>query len=165
MPPIDEFEKALQSLIGQTCWAVTAGAVGAMASLDIGAKVERDQPLPFPNKNLDPELHRYQGKYVLYLEDCPWRLDSPDAIVTAWTDNNAPRGPLVTGLKRLEGQAITAVALTRPGLDLTLTFANNLTLCVFPDQTDPDAGDNYSLTLHGGAVYIVGARSQLTVED
>lgn len=164
MNEIDQLEQALQALVGQPCWNVLAGAVGSLASLDIGAKIERDQPLPFRNKKLALDAHKYRGETVLYIEDCPWRLDGPEAVIAAWTDDNAPDGPIVTGLNQLVGQTITGTALTRPGLDLTLVFDNGLTLRLFPDQTDPDAGDNYALDQHGKASFIVGAHSQLRVE-
>ncbi|NJL56545.1 hypothetical protein HC928_16270 [bacterium] len=136
-PALDAFENALQSLVGRPCWHVLAGAVGSLASLDVGAKVERDQPMPFRNKGIALEAHKYRGEFVLYIEDCPWRLDGPEAVIATWTDSNAPNGPIVQGLQRLAGQTITRVELTRPGLDLALHLADGHVLRIFPDQAIP----------------------------
>lgn len=163
-PNLPAFESAMQALVGRECWHVLAGAVGSLASLDIGAKVERNQPMPFRNKGMDLEAHRYRGEFVLYIEDCPWRLDGPNAVVASWTDSNAPNGPIVQGLQRLAGQTITRVELTRPGLDLALHLADGHVLRIFPDQAYPDEGDNYALDVHNGPTYIVGARSIVNVQ-
>lgn len=164
MNEIDQLEQALHTLIGQPCWNVLAGAVGSLASLDIGAKVERDQPLPFRNVKLSLEAHKFRGETILYIEDCPWRLDGPDSVIAAWTDSNAPDGPIVTGLNKLVGHTITHAELTRPGLDLALTFDNGLTLRLFPDQTDPEAGDNYALDRHDASTFIISTRSSIRIE-
>ncbi|MDX1994447.1 MAG: hypothetical protein SF029_18840 [bacterium] len=161
---ITDFENALQQLVGLECWNVMAGAVGSLASLDIGAKVPRDKPLPYPNVKLSPDEHKFRGEFVLYLEYCPWRLDSSDEVLASWNDSNAPRGRIVTGLKRLIGAKISGVELLRPGLDLTVRFDNDLTLRIFPDMTQRDEGDNYSLSVANEVTYIVGAHSELRIE-
>lgn len=161
MSEIESLKSALNALIGQECWNVSAGAIGSLASIDIGDKVLRDKPLPYPNKNLAPDLHKYRGQYVLYLEDCPWRLDGTDAVIASWMDSNAPNGPIVTGLKQLEGATITHVDLITPAFDLIVSFNNGLILRIFPDQVDPDEGDNYSLSVAGEKHYVIAAKSTL----
>ncbi len=164
MSNLDQFAEAVQSLVGKPCWNVLAGAVGSLASLDIGAKVERDEPMPFRNTKMALESHKYRGEVVLYIEDCPWRLDGPDAVIASWTDSNAPQGPIVTGLNQLVGQTIADAQITRPGLDLVLTFENGYVLRLFPDQSDPNEGDNYALDVHGQRSFVIGAHSQLAGE-
>jgi hypothetical protein len=161
---LSRFRRALEELPGVACWNVNAGAVGSMASLDLGERVLRDKPLPYPNPRLAPESHTHRGQYVLYVEDCPWRLDGPDAVIASWTDSNAPDGPLITGMQGLMGAHIAAVDLISPGLDLIVQFDNDQILRIFPDQVDPDAGDNYSLSVAGGPIFIVAARSTLYIE-
>lgn len=164
-PLIAEFEHVIHQLTGLECWNITAGAVGSMASLDLGAKMLRGKPMPFYNASLSIDEHKYRGEFVLYIEDCPWRLDGIDEVIASWTDSSAPSGPIITGLKRLIGQRIESVALTRPGLDLTVHFSGGLALRIFPDQSDPEEGDNYSLSVADERAYIVGARSLLRRED
>lgn len=158
-----EFEQLLQHLIGKPCWNVQAGAIGSLAALHIGDKVALEKPLPFPNTSLTPDEHKFRGEYILYIEDCPWRLDGVDKVLTSWTDSNAPKGPLVTHMRGLIGKQITQVTLTQPGLDLTVHFDTGETLRIFPDQSDPNEGDNYSLSLPEKTV-IIGARSQIVTE-
>lgn len=160
---LTQFQEALQALVGQPCWNVQGGAIGSLVSLHIGEKVALDKPLPYPNTGLTPDEHKYRGQYVLYIEDCPWRLDAPDRVLTAWTDDNSPRGAMVKHLRELIGTTITHVEITRPGLDLTMTFDNGNTLRIFPDQSDPEEGDNYALSVPE-RTYVVGARSTVQVE-
>ena len=138
--------------------------MGSMVSLDFGAKVARDKPLPYPNVKLTPDEHKFRGELVLYIEDCPWRLDSHDEVLASWTDSNAPRGPIVIEMKKLVGTRVVHVEVTHPGLDLLLRFDNGFVLRIFPDQSERDGGDNYSLSVADGLTYIVGARSQLSIE-
>ncbi|GAB4509584.1 MAG: hypothetical protein OHK0046_04860 [Anaerolineae bacterium] len=160
---LTDFESAVQQLKGQPCWNIQAGAVGSLINLHLGDKIALEKPLPFPNPSLSPEAHKFRGQYILYIEDCPWRLDGPERVLASWTDDNGPRGPIVTQLRALIGQQVEMVSLSRPGLDLVLTFTGGYTLRIFPDQSDPDAGDNYALALID-RTYIVGARSQLIIE-
>lgn len=161
---LSQFEAALQQLVGLECWNMMAGAVGSLASLDFGAKVRRDKPLPFPNVKLTPEEHQFRGEYVLYLEYCPWRLDSPDEVLASWNDSSAPTGRIITGLRQIVGARVSSVHLLRPGLDLTVHFDHGLSLRIFPDLTERDDGDNYSLSHAGSATYIVGGGSTLRSE-
>jgi hypothetical protein len=163
MSPLEELEQALRRLVGLPCWNLQAGAIGSLMSLHIGEKIPLNKPLPYPNTQLSPDEHKYRGEYVLYVEDCPWRLDGTDAVIASWTDSGAPDSPLITGTRQLIGQRIEGLDLIRPGLDLILYFSNGLTLRVFPDQSDPDEGDNYSLSL-ADRTYIVAARSTVYVE-
>lgn len=167
MTPITyaEFEAALQRLIGLDCSNVSAGAVGSLASLDFGARVPRSKPLPYPNVSLTPDEHKFRGEYVLFLEDCPWRLDGADAVIASWTDSSAPGGPIVSGLRQLVGRPVQAVELSYPGLDLVIRFSGGYTLKVFPDQSDPDAGDNYSLLTAEGTTLVVAARSTVYCDE
>ena len=164
MTDTQEFQSAVAQLVGLPCWNIKAGAIGAMASIHLGEKVALDKPLPFPNTSLTPDEHKFRGAMVLYIEDCPWRLDGEDAVIASWTDSNAPKGPIVLGLQGLIGATVTAASVTPPGMDLTVQFDNGRTLRIFPDQVDADAGDNYSLSIKGGATYIVTAHSRVYKE-
>jgi hypothetical protein len=161
---IDEFETLMRNLTGLLCWNIHAGAVGSLIGLHLGEKVPLKQPLPFPNTSLTPDEHKYRGEYILYVEDCPWRLESTDSVIALWTDSNAPDGPIIAGMQRLIGHKIEQLEVLRPGLDLVIRFTNGLTLRIFPDQADPDEGDNYALSLVD-KTYVVAARSTLYIEE
>lgn len=158
---VDEFEASLKAMIGQPCWSVQAGAVGSMASLHIGDKVPR--VLPYPNQSLTPEEHRFQGAYLLYVEDCPWRIEDSEAVLASWLDSNAPDGPIVVQMKALVDRVIEDVQLIRPGMDLVVYFSGGRVLRIFPDQADPDEGDNYSLALQD-RTFVVAARSTVYID-
>jgi hypothetical protein len=161
---IDPFESLIARLPGLDCWNVMAGAVGSMASLDLGAKIARDQPLPYPNVKLTPEEHKFRGEVVLYLENCPWRLDGFNDVIASWNDHNGPKGRLVQGLRSLIGAQVRQAEISRPGLDLIVRFSSGHTLRIFPDTTEDDDADNYSLSAAGGQTFIVGPCSRLRVE-
>jgi hypothetical protein len=84
---------------------------------------------------------------TLFLQ-CSWRLDSATAVVCGAWDDNREGGPMLTGLGQLVGEAVVAVGLEEPGLDVELRFSNHLTLRVFCDQVNEvDMDANYSLLL------------------
>ena len=161
---IEAFRDAIANLIGMECWNVKAGAIGSMASLHIGAKVPLDKPLPYPNTQLTPDEHKFRGEFVLYIEDCPWRLDGTDAVIASWLDHNDPKGPIVTGLGSLMGSKIVAADVTVPGMDLAISFDTGATLRIFPDQVDPKEGDNYSLSIKSGDTFVVTAKSHVYID-
>jgi hypothetical protein len=160
----NEFQQIVQRMQGLPCWNVQAGAIGSLVNLHLGERIPLQQPLPFPNPQLSEEAHRYRGEIVLYIEDCPWRLDGADRVLASWLDSNVPTGPIVSEMTRLVGQQVTEVALTRPSLDLALTFDSGSVLRVFPDQVDPNEGDNYSVSLPE-KTFIVAARSTLYLDE
>lgn len=160
-PVITEFEIALHQLAGKTCWNVQAGAVGSMASLHIGDKIPLDKPLPYPNTSLTPDEHKFRGEYMLYVEDCPWRIEDGDSVQVTWLENSSA---VTAQMKALIGRIVERVELTRPGMDLALFFSGGIALRIFPDQADPEEGDNYSLSVRGDMTYIVAAHSTVYVE-
>jgi len=160
---IDEFEQVLHELAGQPCWRVQVSGVGSLVNLHFGERVRRSQPLTQPGFRLTPEEREFQGRYVLYLEDCPWRVESGQAVLATWLDSSEPEGALTVAVQQLREQRVAAVELLRPGLDLLLHFDNDLRLRVFPDQIDADEGDNYALALPD-RVYVVAAGSTLYID-
>lgn len=157
---IAEFEAALHNLAGKPCWNVQAGSVGSMASLHIGDKIPLDKPLPYPNTSLTPDEHKFRGEYVLYVEDCPWRIEDTESVLITWLESGST---ITAQMKSLAGRTVDRVEVTRPGMDLALHFSGGITLRIFPDQANPDEGDNYSLALHD-KTYIVSARSTVLIE-
>ena len=164
VPLITEFESTLNQLVGQSCWSAQISGVGSLVSLHFGEKIKRDEPMTHMDYQLTNEERFYRGVFILYVEDCPWRVETPQEVLATWLDENAPGGPMEAAIHRFVGQQVQEVTLIQPGLDLVLQFAEGLTLRIFPDQVDADVGDNYSLT-HIDRTYIVAARSTLFVED
>ena len=159
---VDKYQRlaaALDAMIGQVCWSVLVSeGLDNGATISLGDRVPRDTPLDAPN--LTAEQRAYAAAFELSIADCTWRLDSPDAIVTSWSDDDVTQDEY---LGYLVGQPVTRWEITWPGLDLTLHFANDLSLRLFCDQTDPaDSGDNYAL-LTPNDLFNVGVRSALTV--
>jgi hypothetical protein len=161
---IDEFERVLQGLVGQPCWSVQISGVGSLVNLNFGERIRRKQPLTMPDFKLTVEEREFQGAYVLYLEDCPWRLESAQVVLATWLDSSEAGGTLAVAAQRLRDQRVAAVELQRPGLDLVLRFEDDLRLRVFPDQIEADEGDNYALALPD-RVYVVAARSTLYIDQ
>lgn len=161
---IDEFERVLQGLVGQPCWSVQISGVGSLLNLHFGERVRRPQPLTMPDFKLTLEEREFQGAYVLYLEDCPWRLETAQAVVATWLDSSEAEGALAVAAQGLRDQRVVAVELQRPGLDLLLRFEDDLRLRVFPDQIDADEGDNYALALPD-RVFVVAAHSMLYIDE
>lgn len=153
-------ESVLNQMIGAACWSVlVSDGLENGATLSLGDQIERILPLEAPN--LTEAQRDYIGAYELAIADCTWRLDSPDKIVTSWSDDLALKREF---LAYLLNQPVAAWEITWPGLDLTLHFANELSLRLFCDQTDPqDSGENYAL-LSPDYLFSVGVRSALTVQ-
>jgi hypothetical protein len=150
----------LDTLIKRGCWSVlVSGGLDNSITLSFGDKIDRAVPLDAPNLTDDQKL--FTGTFELAIADCTWRLDSPDEIVTSWSDDEGTKRGL---LAHLVGQPVAAWEITWPGLDLTLHFGNALSLRLFCDQTDPvDSGENYTL-LSPDYVFKVSIRSDLIVQ-
>lgn len=160
---IDEFEAQVQSMVGKLCWSVQISGIGSLANLHFGEKIARSQPMLHRDFKLEMDERAYVGEYVLYLEECPWRLDGPDGVIASWMDSSEHGGRIHSGLPELTNRQVQSTALLRPGLDLGLEFAGGYILRVFPDQVDPEEGDNYSLTVHD-LTYVIAANSTLYVD-
>lgn len=160
----DELKSAVSNMVGLTCWSAQISGVGSLVSLQIGEKIRRDQPMVHPDFKLTEEERFFRGTYILYVEDCPWRLESSDFVLTTWLDDSGPKGNLAAQIASLAGQTITYADVTHPGLDLCIRFDSGVTLRIFPDQIDPDEGDNYALSLVD-QTFVVAARSTLYIDE
>lgn len=140
---VTEFEAALQKLVGLECWSVVGGKPhSTLATFDFGQKIARKHPLHY--RQLSKEQRSFYGERSLVTCFCPWRVETPDTVIGSWTEQGDNGAPLVNPLENLIGLTVERVELTRPALDLTLTFSNDLTLRLFCDQTnEQDGGDNY----------------------
>lgn len=153
-------EEQFNGMVEQVCWSLLVpDDIENGLTLSIGDKHKRTLPLDAPT--LSEEQRHYIAAYELAIADCTWRLDSPDEIVTSWSDEAPVQR---AALANLVGQRVAAWEITWPGLDLSLHFMNALSLRLFCDQTDPDdSGTNYAL-LTPKMLFTVGVRSALTVQ-
>lgn len=163
---INQFINTIEGLRGKPCWSVQISGVGSLANLHFGAKIPRqqDQIMAHPDFKIDVDERINQGEIVLYLEECPWRVDSPSAVLCSWMDENETDGRLVEGLMQLKGLNVVDVQVIQPAFDLIITFEGGLVLRVFPDQANPEEGDNYAVNLSDGTTYILSAHSTLYIE-
>jgi len=160
---IDQFINLIHGLTGQTCWSVQVSGVGSLANMHFGDKIKRAKPMIHQDFRITMEERAYQGQYILYLEECPWRLDGPEGVLVTWMDSSDPGGRIYEKLPVLKGQSVIKTDILQPGLDLMIQFDGGYTLRVFPDQVDADEGDNYAF-VDGDETYIVTARSHLYTE-
>jgi len=160
---IDQFIEIMAGLVGQTCWSVQVSGIGSLANLHFGEKIKRPKPMIHQDFRISMEERAYHGEYILYLEECPWRLDGPDGVLVTWMDSADPGGRIYEKLPLLKEHTVQNTEVFTPGLDLAVHFDGGYTLRIFPDQVDADEGDNYSFT-HRDNTYIVTARSQIYIE-
>lgn len=127
-----------QHLQGQACSQVSTGA-GDTLIVDFGAL----QPV---------QAGELSGELALII-DCPWRLDSTDAPLCGWHDDDERA---VTELSQLIGAAVESIEVRRPGYDLILRFAGGYALRLFPDlrayYTDELAGESVPWYVTGDAL-------------
>jgi len=161
MNKFEVLEQNLNDLVGQKCWSVLiSSGLDNSVTISMGDKIIRSKPLDAPN--LTGDQKHFIGNYELVIADCTWRLDSPNSIVTSWSDEDDAKRE---AMKYLVGESITAWDITWPGLDLTLHFEHTLSLRLFCDQTDPtDSGENYAL-LVPDYLFNVGVRSELSLYE
>src|ERR1700760_3860825 len=121
MDKISEFLVALGKLAGLDCWGVIAGSgSGSRVTLHLGKRIKRERPLMNPRL---PELVRsHTGEYGLFIENCAWRLDGDSTLCTSKTPNEND-GPMVAGLRSLEGQRIVATLAVSGIQDVVLEFS------------------------------------------
>ena len=158
-----DFLNELQNLKGLECWRVTAGeGTGSRITLSMGRKIERTRPLK--NPQLPSDLRQFDSEFVIFVQDCAWRLNADKVICTSKTPNNND-GPMVAGLHSLVGQRIVAVTASPPAYDLMIEFSGASKLHLFCDCFDQER-DGYNYSFHSAnQVFSVGAGGVLTLES
>lgn len=137
--PEDELRGLVDQLIGKECWAHTGGpATGRAFTLSLGQKIRRTEPVPNPHL---PVLQReFEGEYAVFVQPCPWRIQTADAVIgTSLDRNESADDRLSQTLHMLVGGQVVAAEVVPPAWDLVLTFDNGLQLVVFPNTTPHDA--------------------------
>lgn len=126
---LEKQARLIESLSGLVCSQTSLGMADALI-IDFGEL----QPSP------DGEL---AGELVFVIE-CPWRIDNPDRPTVGWEDEEEDIVHLSTVLI---GGSVDDVEVRTPGFDLTIQFSNGFRLRVFPD-----CRAYYSEDLSGGAL-------------
>jgi hypothetical protein len=144
---IQVVDGVLASIVGDVCWAVSAGGcVGSRFILDCGKKIPRD--IPLTNPNASEELRHFAGSTVISVGNAPWKLSDATSVITSWEDSCEPDGPIVQGLCELIGERITSAHIDQPGFDLELRFGSDYLLKVICAGLGDDS-DNYSIVANG----------------
>jgi len=100
----EELKRALAEFVGKRCWSTVAGAgSGSIFTLGIGAKIPRENPLR--NPHLSGEQQENDSEYGLMVYSS-WVLKRLDIVVCNSANDNSNDGPLVLGLRKLEGKEI-----------------------------------------------------------
>ena len=136
-------EAMVDALRQQECWTVIAGeGTGSHVALHFGEK--RPRHIPIRNSLLSEVERAYEGKIVVFLQMCCWRLDGPNGVICASTSSNEAGGEMLSGLDQLRGKKIIRAQVMHPGIDMELSFSGDICLRVFCDQTE-SGYDNYAI--------------------
>jgi hypothetical protein len=158
----EAFQSGVANLVGKDCWGAVAGeGTYSRFVLDFGVRFRRDRPVP--NEFLSKEERENEAEFTLFVKSTPWRVQSANAVIASWLDDDANDGPLVAALDRFVGATVIEAHLIPPAWDLTLTFDNCLTLIVFADGTPRRDADDYSLGTRR-IRFIVGMGGRLRTE-
>lgn len=142
-PSKDLLDSALDSLLSKPCWLITGGSgAGSALAFHFGDRVPRTQWLT--NPTLTVEARQFEGEAILYVE-CPWRIESPAGVIVSWLDAQEGGHEIMNPVRKIEGEKVARHQRLSPANDLILEFAGGHLLRVFCDQSNPDAGDNYTL--------------------
>jgi hypothetical protein len=117
-----EVIKETSLLVGETCWGVSAGAVGSTFFLNFGEK----RIIPARGRFSEFEL----GEMSLGVW-CTWRLDNATSSIMS-SDEDSEN--VDKALRVLKGLKVVEIKITMPAWDLLVLFENELTLHVFCDQ-------------------------------
>lgn len=158
-----DFGDELRRLEGLECWGVVAGeGAGSHVTLHFGQKRERERALE--SAALFEVVRRFEGEFVLFVQNCAWRLDADEMICSSKSPGHS-EGPMARGLRLLTGQRVIAAATTPPVHDLVVEFSDGNRLRLFCDCFDLEQdGDNYSFYSDRG-VSVVRAGGMLVLES
>ena len=150
---------AIQALVGQTCWYVSAGGVSAPSfTLVLGDRVLRETPLSNP---AHPEAFRKFRGTVELLVWCSWRLQGEAAVLASSAQEEAG----LPHLDALVGATVAAIVCAAPAWDLVLDFSNGLRLQIFCDNVDPNSPASQNWELWAGDLYVSAGPGTLWEEE
>ena len=161
--PFVEILNGLRELQSLECWGIGAGeGTGSHATLHFGQKIPRGRALR--NPILTEALRQYTGEFVIFIQNCAWRLDSECEVICTSKSPNANDGEMVRGFQSLVGKNVVSVLMAPPAGDLVVEFSRAMKLSLFCDCFDQDSDrDNYSFH-NPRRVLIFGARGNVRSE-
>lgn len=146
-------------MVGLECWSVIGGLKDDLTLvLDMGNKQPRS--LRLANRDLSFEQRTFEGEAGVLVQ-CPWRLESSNAIRACCYDPVTEDQKLRSVLDELQEHRVEAVWAEPPGWDLSVRFEGGFTLRVF--CLDERKDGNWFLWGPEGTIE-VGPRSQLHVQ-
>ncbi len=117
-------QEVLAELPGKRCAGID-NPYGSVLRLEIGAS-------PTPGKDQAAYTHAFRHLTIF----SPWRLETPQEVITDWNEEGGVNGTLIQTMGRLVGDEIISARAVPPGWDLTLHWSSGLTLRVFGDIDD-----------------------------
>ena len=144
----DSPESLIKSLVGKAPWEVMWGA-GSVLTLEFGVR--------------DPRQSRFRihGEWRLWLYECAWRLEYDNLIITG---SQHERSLAQNAVRKLSGIEIADIVLTRPSLDLDITFKNQYRLRTFAATASEDHYSDQWVLFTPQLVTIIARGDQLLTE-
>lgn len=121
-----EWESLLERMRGHLCWSMIGISGGSMFTLDFGDKVNKK--IVVSNDKLREDQRNFRGEYTLFVRSAGWRLYHDKKCLCHCNDSNANDGPMVMGLRRLEGKKLLHYECGTLPAELALTFAEGYQL-------------------------------------
>jgi hypothetical protein len=158
----EQFEVALQGLIGKKIWCVIAGAgAGSEVHWGLGRKIKRKHPLK--NLHLSQDARNYDSEYsIMIWGGSAWRLETNTRYICGAWDSNEEGGPMLVGLQRLLQRKIQEIEVLGSLRDLRIRFSGGITLRTFRVTSDTNFA-SYSLFCPE-ATYSIDRDGKIAVE-
>ncbi len=151
---IEEMKTALHRLVGEECWSSVAGeGTGSIFSLKFGEQFKSYNPVS------NPHLRKHQREYDSHLGLMVWSswcLSKNGTEICDSESDNHNNGPMVAGLKRLEGNKIREIECENPAEQICLCFEDGYELDVFCNGFElyGEDGSNYVVFLSGVTYWV-----------
>lgn len=132
-------------------------------TIHFGRKILRERPLK--NSTLSEESQHYEGEFVLFIQNCAWRIEHAGEVAGTSKSRNTEGGEMLRALMLLKDATVVSTSISTPGRDVTVEFSTGATLRTFCDCASEDTdGANYTLLFPGGW-HSVGEKGKITRDD
>jgi len=129
---VNEKMNMLSLIIGQSPWHVSAGGVTAPTfKLVLGSKIRRARPLKNPAQ--PEEFQLFEGS-IQILVWCSWRIQTPSSLIAS----SAQGEQGLIHVRSFVGVPIRDAICESPFGDLTVGFADDRTIKIFPDAVEDE---------------------------
>lgn len=162
--PGGELETLLETMKGQSCWSMTGISAGSMFSLDFGARLKRG--VPIDNDKLRKDQREFVGEYWLFVRMSGWRLYHGTECICHCNDSNKNDGPMVLGLRQLEGKQMLDFKFSNSPAELMITFSEDYRLFLSDWEGTKPYNDAYTLFGDGIAVSVkMNGKMNMEISD